>query len=500
MNTKIKLTLFGFFIFFSSFSQTNYFVNTYAGYYGHTLIEANPSGCYFKNYTSDKLFKTDTNGSVLWAKAYNSGGECKRLKNGDFIFAKRTSSSIINATRIDSFGAIIWSKNYSGTSFINYTICTEELSSTNIILGYMSTTSNPYYSNAEWIIIDANGDLVGGKSMGSYFDESGGILIKEYSNGDLLVLTKIIAFEGAHGICASKIRPNTNTLLWERYITADYLNEYNVVFKNDTLYMANWFYDYNNSSFGWGNLFKIDSSGAGITKNLGTYSPYFNIGIYPATDNGFYAVKLNQIYKFDSSFNPVWQKEIPNSYYGGMTGYTTRVFNTTDNSLYISYNKNASATLCHLIKADSLGISPCGLDSIGFVSAPFYSYFNITGLVPDIDTLIFSQSNFAATSNDITINSNIICTTNINELNNDLFLFDVFPNPTTDYLTISKKSELGKNESFDVAVFNMLGECVSKQEKINTSITLNTKHLSSGMYFIFVNSGKTSQNFKIVKK
>lgn len=69
------------------------------------------------------------------------------------------------------------------------------------------------------------------------------------------------------------------------------------------------------------------------------------------------------------------------------------------------------------------------------------------------------------------------------------------PNPIVNVLNI-KSMEIIKN----VAVYNILGQEVSRQKFNNSDLKLEFSHLVSGNYFIKVESGNKQQVFKVIKK
>lgn len=75
-------------------------------------------------------------------------------------------------------------------------------------------------------------------------------------------------------------------------------------------------------------------------------------------------------------------------------------------------------------------------------------------------------------------------------------IVSVFPNPTSDSLTITSNELIEK-----VQVYDLTGKLLFVEDK-NTanSLTLNIEHLQSGMYILHISSGETMHFQKVIKK
>lgn len=78
---------------------------------------------------------------------------------------------------------------------------------------------------------------------------------------------------------------------------------------------------------------------------------------------------------------------------------------------------------------------------------------------------------------------------------------ELFPNPTTDLLTLSIKSE--KLDNFFIEIFDAQGKQIAKEQysSFAKNIGVNTSNWTAGIYFLFMKEakGKTFAHFKIVK-
>ena len=97
----------------------------------------------------------------------------------------------------------------------------------------------------------------------------------------------------------------------------------------------------------------------------------------------------------------------------------------------------------------------------------------------------------------IEINENGIITS-VHDMQN--IVFDIYPNPTTDELTISM--DHGINASVQIEVLSPLGQVVRLQEIQNgsRSHTMNIKDIESGIYFVILKEGETIRAQKKIIK
>lgn len=82
-----------------------------------------------------------------------------------------------------------------------------------------------------------------------------------------------------------------------------------------------------------------------------------------------------------------------------------------------------------------------------------------------------------------TVSENIFITTKINEIESSN-INPIYPNPATNFVSVNL--EIFKNKT-TIEIFDMQGEQIFKQtvdSNINTELTINTNHLSNGIYMI----------------
>ena len=75
--------------------------------------------------------------------------------------------------------------------------------------------------------------------------------------------------------------------------------------------------------------------------------------------------------------------------------------------------------------------------------------------------------------------------------------FSVYPNPVHDVLTISAKESI---EVSSINICNTLGQVVLVIPNAQNTKTVDVSSLTSGNYFIKINSDKRTSNTKFIKK
>ncbi len=77
--------------------------------------------------------------------------------------------------------------------------------------------------------------------------------------------------------------------------------------------------------------------------------------------------------------------------------------------------------------------------------------------------------------------------------------FDVYPNPAHDFITVELSAAPNGSDHPTICIINALGEIVVTTQAFSTTITLDTEHLTSGIYFIKVEHEQGSAIRKFIK-
>jgi hypothetical protein len=90
-----------------------------------------------------------------------------------------------------------------------------------------------------------------------------------------------------------------------------------------------------------------------------------------------------------------------------------------------------------------------------------------------------------------------VCSVGNEELNSDLTLVKVFPNPTFDELNIVIKNT--SSNTFWLSIYNLLGEQIIYQQ-ISNSTNINVLSLNKGVYFAVISDNNNNFYQKIIKQ
>ena len=152
-------------------------------------------------------------------------------------------------------------------------------------------------------------------------------------------------------------------------------------------------------------------------------------------------------------------------------------------------------------KLDSLGNSACTF--VDGSLAPF-GYSIAGGLIDSvlIDTTLYGAvNNTNYTSSVISIQSNVICSTSIEDesLNgNDISLY---PNPFSNTIDLNIVDALLNNsEKKQLFVYNSIGELVLTKNILNSKMTIGLNEAKSGIYFVRIVIGEKQLVQKIIKE
>jgi hypothetical protein len=72
--------------------------------------------------------------------------------------------------------------------------------------------------------------------------------------------------------------------------------------------------------------------------------------------------------------------------------------------------------------------------------------------------------------------------------------YEAYPNPSIDYIVVNAKA------NSLIAIYNTSGYIVLQDKVISTDLTLSVRHLTPGLYFLYVDDGEKKRVFKIMKQ
>ena len=73
--------------------------------------------------------------------------------------------------------------------------------------------------------------------------------------------------------------------------------------------------------------------------------------------------------------------------------------------------------------------------------------------------------------------------------------FTLYPNPTTDVLTISALTTIET-----ITIYNTLGQLILQQEETGNSVSVDVSELASGLYIVQVGTGHTQSSQQFIKQ
>lgn len=121
--------------------------------------------------------------------------------------------------------------------------------------------------------------------------------------------------------------------------------------------------------------------------------------------------------------------------------------------------------------------------------------------------LTMNMNNCIQISNGIakfsSVNNGSFVNTCVVDLNYSKLSIQLFPNPFIDAVNITFKNKIDKDNHFKIAVYNNIGQLVKienvYQDLFYTGYRLVMSNLTTGTYFLQINSSKVNEMFKIIK-
>ncbi len=306
----------------------------------------------------------------------------------------------------------------------------------------------------------------------------------------IAIISSVELFAQNNELNYNSVWYNHNVVYWTECIQHDYFNDY---FNGDTIINGNQYFKLYRSNDHW------------ITPKSGV-QPQCNYNIHTYT-NAYTGALVRYFNK----------KLITRNYYFG----TSNVDET-----FIDYDLNVGDTLKNIeyLSYISGTIVVLSIDSI-LINGIYHKKFNfynsgepgngIRYLLDKIGsyhgflsrrTIFFEEDNrlICYAENGVTVYSDpefaggyCNLTVGLNTIEKNSAQVSIFPNPITNYFTITTNSNSALLSK--VIIKNNLGEIVSEQSHANSDDTFNTDFLKSGIYFVEVYFGNESVVKKIVK-
>lgn len=447
------------------------------------------------------LVKTNQNGDTLWTKTYGGinndrANSVHQTVDGGYILAGSTFTygccdSKGYLIKINANGGINWTKTYE-YNFEAISSIKQTTDGGYIMAGLSTIGSN----NCYLIKSDSNGTVLWAKTYGGIAkDEASSV--QETNDGGYIITGQTNSFgTGASDCLLIKTDVNGNILWSKTYggISSDYANSVQQTLDGGFIIAGV------TQSYGAGStdclVIKTDSNGNIFwSKTYGTVNTNNANYIEQTNDGGYIIVGSNDydvyLIKTKSNGEPVWTKS-----YGG-SGYDVgiSVHQTADGGYIIGGWKSDSVSFqnidFYLIKTDSNGNSGCTETNISTtVTNPAVTVSTPSMIVSNINPGV---NNFSTQIGGGCVVTTLCITTDIVSENEE-YLFDIYPNPSTGMYTVILKNRMVAKK---ICVFDLLGTCVWDKEcrnDVNTVIDLSCQ--PKGVYFLEI----VSNSERVVKK
>jgi hypothetical protein len=434
------------------------------------------------------LIKTDAYGDTLWTKTiggggYDNGRSVQQTTDGGYIIAGYgdsfgTGGFNIYLIRTDATGSLLWSKTFGGSPTDIYTTSVQQTTDGGYIV-----TGNFGSSNGDEVYLikaDANGDSLWTKTYGGV-DDDNGHFVEQTNDGGYIITGETYSF-GVGGSDVYLIKTDSvGNLLWSKTFggTDDEVG-FSVHQTTDGGYIIAGYYGSNGGGGMDIYLLKTDISGNLLwSKTLSGGGVGFSV--QQTTDGGYIVTGYTGnssasicLIKTDASGNLLWSKTFGGTY----DDWAGSVQQTADGGYIITgYTQNYGAggyNDVYLIKTDSLGNSGCHEANYTTVATIHTTQVTSPATITSSPADIVTSPSIPTGSGSIVT---ALCTSvGIKEILNREELI-LFPNPFSDKINITTKT----NEPVEITLFDITSRKLLHQQFTNT-LTLNTSHLSKGIY------------------
>jgi hypothetical protein len=479
-----------------------------AGEYEGFFAEQTTAGGYVvagRNF----LVKTDSNGSLLWSRTYNSGNiKCvHQTSDGGTIMAGYAYSAGGDGyvLKTDSLGNVLWSKTIGGAEYEEIYYVEETTDGGYILSGEARDSLN--IMHLYLVKLDGAGNQQWSKLFGRQTENK----VKQTVDGGYIIAGTTIG--GCGGYNGSLFKTDSlGNLLWTKNYCDTYIDEFSFT---DVCQTTDGGYIISGSVRLPGSIFnadfflmKTDSSGSVIWQNAyaGNHSGSSALYAVQQVTDGYIAAGLSTdfnvilraavLVKTDTAGILVWSKaygDAPNGVH-----FAKSVQQTTDRGYIlgghvIPVGAMGTDKYFYLIKTDSSGNSGCREANI----YPWTWTTTMQGVLVSSTTSAGESSAplaVSATSGAAAYDYCNFSFTDVKEYPQETFA--IYPNPFRGNFTVSFFKTL---DNASITIFNTLGEKVysrvfsGKQESIESE-------LAKGIYFICITDGKERWTQKIIKQ
>jgi hypothetical protein len=460
--------------------------------------------------------KYDSTGNIIWAKAFGGDGDEWPVmtidKNANIYITGPFSSNSIqfgsttvyNASlspsnndifiaKLDTDGNVIWATRAGSQGYDRATAITTDQQDNIYIAGAFEDTL--LYGD----IILINDDPTAGATWGTVLNE---FVIKLDKNGIGIWGNNKLA-DGSSAIACDKNQnvyvTGLNTSAYNGNVPLRYIEKFDV---SGNLLWTNMI---DGNSFAW--ALDVDSSGNAYVS--GPFGQTLHLGNYtfipdPTSGNSY-------LVKYAQNGNVIWAKTFSSIGVNSLAAdsskfiYLTGGFGADSISIegIVLYNSNPNlyGSDIYVLKCDTSGnviwaksAGGYGSDGVGAISTNERGNVFITGYYYS-DSCYFGSTVFTDSGYNFYVaklDASAALTISEKEIENDNFL--ILPNPTNGKFIIQFEA----NGSYQLKVFNLMGQAVFQQQINNQQTSIDLSHLSNGIYILNLNDGKLNQNKRLV--
>lgn len=398
------------------------------------------------------VIRVDSLGDLLWSKTYGNttggsfGTSVKQMDDGGFMLGGQAPpplTGLAYLVKIDSIGAIEWTRTYSGSRGLCAALPTKDGGYLLTGNSYVSTTSTYIYVTK----VDSTGNLLWSKTLAGSGSHVQPFAAMETPEGDFLITGSNLGV--ANDAFLLKL-DSAGSVRWAKRYVAPGVD----------IFMAI-------SIAGNGNyLLTGESSSMGANNDL----------LFTVTDTAG-NILLNKAYGTTPLETGKFAREVPGGYL--LAGYSHNVFSGPPWNIYIiKTNENAES----------------GCNEVGGNFSVIPETLTESLFSPQVGSIDSSRTVATVVSDAQGLVTTLCSSVGVNEISPARFA--VYPNPATDQLTVETQHRIEA-----IAVYDAFGrKCSLPMECRAKRAVIDVRNLSKGAYFLSCTSKGVISSKMFVKE
>jgi hypothetical protein len=449
------------------------------------------------------LIKTNSNGDTLWTKSYGGWDEdygicVQQTTDGGFVITGGSESfgagsRDVYLIKTAANGDTLWTKTYGGWNSDDGYSIRQTTDGGYVIVGLTSSFGG--ITNVYLIKTDANGNPLWSKAYGGNSNEEGNS-VQQTNDGGFIIAGSTESFGvGNYDVYLIKTNSNGDTLWTKTYGGIYDDHGYSVQQTTDNGYIVVGVTE----SFGGGSqdiyLVKTNNLGDVIwTKTYGDTLVDWGDNVQQTTDGGYIIVGSCSynvyLIKTNANGGTLWTK-----IFGGVSNldYGYSVQQTTDGGYIIAGSTDSFGIgNIYLIKTDANGNGGCNqLDTTTITTSPATQQTSPSTIIINPTTIVSNTATIMRSGGVVTT----LCTNvSISEISSNSESINVYPNPTSDNLTIETPQKA------TIEIINIQGQIIKTLQTTDNKTSVDVSALSGGVYIIKLITGEGSVVRKFIKQ